>query len=154
MPYKAWRPTCSCRNGYSPTETVCPDCGKKTKCEGWRYSMYEAMARQQTVYGLKPIGPHRRMVDELFQGALKGCDRCGGSGLLDRDGGASWEKCGGCGGLGRTLAISPEEFEAIRQKVLEAYPEQGAPRVQGFAGGVILQNLSTGTMEVYPRDPD
>ena len=62
--------------------------------------MHEAMARYQTLYGLKPIGAHRRLADELFNDVEIQCEACGGRGLRDVNNGASWERCVICRGLG------------------------------------------------------
>ena len=37
----------------------CSRCGGSGDYDGWHYRMHEAMARYQSLYGLKPIGAHR-----------------------------------------------------------------------------------------------
>ena len=152
MPYKGWKPTCSCRTSYSPTATVCPDCGQEAEYMGWQSNMYESMARYQTLYELKPIGPHRRFQDELFRSTTVACSACEGRGLLDRNGGADWESCRVCRGLGAVFYITPEEVRAIRDQVLEAFPEAAASPVPGFANAILIQDLSQGTIEGFPKE--
>ena len=74
MPQKMWKHTCPegegrfyC-NGLSVSS--CSLCGGSGEFDGWHYRMHEAMARYQTLYGLKPIRAHRRMADELFDDVM------------------------------------------------------------------------------------
>jgi hypothetical protein len=57
---------------------LCSRCGGPGEYDGWHYRMDEAMASYQSLYGLKPIGPHRRMADELFNEVKV---KCGSPGI-------------------------------------------------------------------------
>lgn len=74
--------------------------------------MHEAMARYQTVYGLKPIGPHRKLADELFGGVSTECEACGGGGVVGQ---ADWRRRDTCQGRGVLFTRSPAEIDAIRR---------------------------------------
>jgi phage FluMu protein Com len=89
--------------------------------------MIELMGCYQQLHGLKALGDHRPLTDKLFEGTTTKCLRCNGSGLLDAKGGKTCVHCPRCRGLRVVYIISQEEVEAIRQKVIEAYPNAGAP---------------------------
>jgi hypothetical protein len=111
----------------------CRRCGGPGEYDGWHYRMHEAMARYQSLYGLKPIGPHRRMADELFNDVKVKCEACGGRGLRDVNGGASWEHCGVCRGLGILFTGPATEIAEIRSRVLDVFPDAAADPVPEFA---------------------
>ncbi len=102
---------------------VCPTCGDVGEYDGWHYSMQEAMGAYQRRYGLKPIGPHRRLADELFAGATIACPLCNGRGLRDADAGEGYLECVLCSSTGQLMRLSAEEFQARRREVLAAYPD-------------------------------
>lgn len=89
--------------------------------------MFTAMARYQAFYGLKPVGPHRPLADGILRDVTCTCDACGGTGLAGTHGGLGWRLCPECHGFGGVYAISREELEARRRRVLARYPD-AAPR--------------------------
>jgi hypothetical protein len=82
MPQKMWKPRCSKGGGglSRSGSPGCSSCGELGEYDGWHPRMYEAMARYQSQYGLKPIGPHRQLGDELLGAAKEKCSGCGGRG--------------------------------------------------------------------------
>lgn len=108
--------------------------------------MHEAMAQYQTLHRLKPVGRHRRMTDELFDSALATCRTCKGHGLRDAIDRRSWRLCDACRGLGSVFTKSAEEFEALRERVLAAYPEAAADPVPSIFGWPVA--FSEATREV------
>jgi uncharacterized protein (DUF983 family) len=106
---------------------VCPACGEGGKYDGWHHSMIEAIGAYQRRYGLKPIGPHRQLADQLFTGATCTCPLCGGRGLLDAEVEDGYTECPLCRGTGRLMLLDAEEFHARRREVLVAYPDAAAP---------------------------
>ena len=141
MPYQRWVNRCSCSYFRTGLPT-CPECGRPRELAGWSYSMHEAMAAYQCLYGLKPVGPHRRLADESFRGLTVSCDACGGEGLLGDSPG--WIACGACRGLRRVFTVPPEVVDSVRAQVLEEFPEAAAARVQGFPGSPVIHSLGTG----------
>jgi len=128
MPGKLWRPTCGCwPNLVGQGSPRCDRCGKRGVPAGWQYGLIELMGVYARLRGLKPLGDHRPLADKLFKGTTTKCLRCNGSGLLDAKRGKTWIDCPDCRGLRHVYIISREEVEAIRQKVLDAYPNAGAP---------------------------
>ena len=152
MPYRIWKHTCEESGSCLMNTPVCKYCGCEGEYDGWRYNMYGDMARSQTFYGLKPIGSHRPLQAELFRGTTVACEACEGRGILDRNHGAAWETCGVCRGLGGLFCITPEEVRAIRNQVLEAFPEAAASPVPGFANAILIQDLSKGTIAGVPEE--
>ena len=126
MPQKFWNYSC-CKNGRRAAGGMptCPSCGQPGQYDGWHYGMYEAMSVYQNMHGLKPIGPHRRLADELFADASVACLTCAGRGLLDVSGGEAWIQCSDCRGIGYIWKITAEEVKVLRRQVLEAFPYAG-----------------------------
>jgi hypothetical protein len=91
--------------------------------------MHEAMARCQSKYGLKPIGPHRKMADELLGSLNETCKRCDGRGLNDLANGSSWRVCPACRGFGSFFTAPAYEIRALRRRILAAYPDAAAEAV-------------------------
>ena len=83
------------------------------------------MSVYQNMYGLKPIGPHRRLADELFADVSVACLTCAGRGLLDVSGGEAWIQCSDCRGMGFIWKSTSEEVKALRRQVLEDFPDAG-----------------------------
>jgi hypothetical protein len=109
--------------------------------------MHEAMARYQTYTGLKPVGPHRSMTDELFwTGPRIRCEACNGKGL--HDAGPTWVECPACQGEGTppNSRMSQEERSRLRRLVLEVYPNAAADPVDWRTAGVLVMNLKEGKM--------
>ncbi len=158
MPQQMWKHTCS-ESGSSHWmgAPVCSSCGGPGEYDGWHPRMYEAMAQYQTRYRLKPIGPHRRMTDELFSTVRVNCPACSGRGLRDTADGSSWQPCTACQGIGSLFTKPAEEIEALRRRVLAAYPDAAAEPVSEFFAGVVA--FSGATQEVvtpstkYPPKP-
>jgi hypothetical protein len=108
--------------------------------------MDEAKACYQYVYGLAPTGPHRPMASRLFENTRRRCESCNGEGVLGPDE-HSWTVCATCEGTGGFWVIGPSEVEAIRRRILEAYPQAAAPAGPiHFLSGRLVQDLSTGLM--------
>jgi len=105
----------------------------------WRLTMYESMARYQYVYGLKPIGPHRQLADQLLSPLRTHCPRCDARGLLsfgDRD---VCGICPVCEGTGGFWSEPDSVVDGLRATVLESFPEAAAPPVC-FLGPVAFSN--------------
>jgi len=143
MPQKMWKHTCpeGGRSFWMGT-SFCSSCGEVGEYDGWHYSMHEAMAKYQICYGLKPIGPHRPMADELFREATITCETCGGRGLRDIHEGASWEHCRACRGLGIHFTKPAAEIAEIRRRILDAFPDAAAEPVPEFATTPLALDLS------------
>ena len=104
--------------------------------------MHEAMARYQTLYGLKPIGAHRQMADELFNDVTILCKACGGQSLRDVNSGASWERCISCRGLGILFTKPAAEIAGIRRRVLDAFSGAAADPIPRFVTAPLAYDLS------------
>ncbi len=115
--------------------------------------MYVAMARYQALFGLKPIGPHQPLADELLRDTTQTCAACGGTGLAGTHGGVGWWACPECHGLGAVCRLAPEELQARRQRVLNHYPD-AAPRDwrPGRSLRLPALDLATGEMVDLERD--
>ena len=109
--------------------------------------MFQAMARYQTLKGLKPVGPHRRLADELLKNITCKCSTCRGTGLYGTYGGMGWLVCPSCHGLGDVYNITLDELQALRQQVLDRYPDAAAPGWRpGHPISCPAQELATGRM--------
>src|SRR5688500_5370465 len=116
MPLKRWKhPCCDGTTGGLYTVPTCDRCGSTGEYAGWAWTMHEAMARYQTWYGIKPIGSHRKLVDELFGPRVVRCSTCSGSGLEGVDSGKGYRLCDDCGGEGKRFDGSEHEFERLRR---------------------------------------
>lgn len=147
MPQQMWKHTCP-KSG-SPHWTgspACRTCGGVGEYDGWHLRMHEAMARYQTRYRLKPIGPHRRMTDELFASVTVRCQACAGRGLRDTADGSSWVPCFSCEGFGSLFTRPAEEIEALRRRVLAIHPDAAADPVPDFLRGPLA--LSGATQQI------
>jgi hypothetical protein len=126
MPVRIWIYPCghgSC-TGAVPS---CPECGEPGRFDGWHASSSEAMAAYSHLYGLQPVGPHREVADEVFEGTTRFCPRCGGRQFIGL-GGEQWCECPHCEGTGHVFLMPPEDVEELRQAVLAAFPDAGAAR--------------------------
>jgi hypothetical protein len=138
MPQQMWKHRCRDSESFHwMGAPVCRSCGGRGEYDGWHPRMHEAMARYQTRYRLKPIGPHRQMADDLLGLAQVTCHRCSGRGLMDTADGHGWQPCEACDGLGARFTKPPDEIEAIRSRVLAAYPDAAAEPVPDFFVGPI-----------------
>jgi hypothetical protein len=144
MPQRMWKHRCPDDRTESWMGTaVCRSCGGRGDYDGWHYTMHEAMARYQSQYRLKPIGPNRGMADTLLRDTTVACEVCRGRGLRDV-GGDRWETCQTCRGFGSVFAFSASEIQRRRQRVLDAYPDAEAQAVPDFAGAPLAFNLAAG----------
>jgi hypothetical protein len=148
VPQKMWKHTCPEGGGrvVAMGSPFCSCCGGRGEYDGWHYRMHEAMARYQTLYGLKPIGAHRQMADELFNDVKIQCEACRGQGLRDVNSGASWERCISCRGLGILFTKPAAEIAGIRRRVLDAFPGAAADPIAEFATAPLAHDLSQGTI--------
>lgn len=122
MPAQKWKHACSCTPAILVGVPRCEECGVPGVYDGWHYTMYEAMANYQRRYGVKPVGPHRPMSDQLLAGATSTCSDCTGKGLRDTSNHISFSKCSRCQGLGTLWAKSPEEIGMLLRRILAEYP--------------------------------
>jgi hypothetical protein len=126
MPQQIWRPSCDCSPGTSGMGTPdCRQCGQPGQYEGWHMGMIETFAASSRRTGLKPMGPHRRLADELFQGQIVTCPTCAGCRVLDVDNGKTWQLCPDCRGVGSLFKGTLQEFMGIRSRILAQFPEAG-----------------------------
>ena len=154
MPRKMWKHRCPNDGGglsWSGSP-VCGSCGGSGEYDGWHPGMYETMARYQSKYGLKPIGPHRRMADELLGSLNEKCEPCDGRGLRDTANGSSWRVCEACRGLGSFFTKPAEEIEALRRRVLATYPDAAASAVPNFFTGTPALSLANQEMVDLSRE--
>jgi hypothetical protein len=144
MPIERWKHTCSATGGTSwGSNDRCKECGKLPIYDGFHLTMYEAMARYQYTYGMKPMGPHREMVHALLGQLHILCDICGGNSILNDCVYNGWSVCPKCEGSGGLWSVPPAEVEAARQKVLQAFPNADAPRPKHiFAAGLVALDLA------------
>lgn len=155
MPYRQWTNRCACEAYLRTAEPTCPTCGQARDYAGWAFSMHESMARYQSLYRLKPVGPHRKMADEALRNLTASCEACEGVGLLDAPPG--FRVCESCRGLGRVFTMPVDVVDGIRNNVLEHYPEAAAAPVTGFPGGPVIQDMSSGAMlgaEARPHEEE
>ena len=115
--------------------------------------MHQAMARYQALKGLKPDGPHRSLADRLLKNITCKCGTCNGTGLHGTYGSMGWRICPTCHGLGEAYNITLEELQALRQQVLDRYPDAGPP---GWSPGhpisCPVQEITTSLMiDACPR---
>lgn len=120
MPQKMWQNAC-CEGVWTgaPKPCSCPPSRKDLRSR-WSLGMYEAMSRYQQHYGLKPMGPHRKLADALLNEVTSRCDRCDGRGLLDA--GDNWRSCPDCRGFGTLPLPGAPELKAIRAEVAAKFP--------------------------------
>lgn len=110
--------------------------------------MYEAMARYQNRYGLKPIGPHRQLADQLFSGTANKCPRCDGKGLININQGEGYQTCPGCNEEGHVFNQGGKKIEKIRQKVISAFPDAAVEaKITDVTAAPLGPNLETGVVE-------
>jgi len=123
---------------------TCKHCGEAGEPGGWRYGMYEDMAAYQTLYRLKPTGPHRKAADDAFRALTVACDVCSGRGVIDHPlGGAV---CPSCRGLRLLFTVPEDVVDTLRQQVLDAFPDAAADPVNSFPTGVVILDLARGVI--------
>jgi hypothetical protein len=101
--------------------------------------MHEAMAIYQTLYGLKPIGAHRRMAHELFNDVKIRCEACGGQASATK---IDWDA------LPNLSAEDLRDLGVVlgshRRRVLDAFPGVAADPIPEFATAPLAYDLSHG----------
>src|SRR5262245_26661784 len=124
MPHRVWKHQCK-KGGpvvWQGTD-VCEDCGRRGIPAGWSRSIFEMMGAYQRRTGLKPIGPHRPLADELLGRLTRRCQACASQGLLDAAQGEGWRDCPACDGLGAYLVGTAAEIAEAQRRILEAFPD-------------------------------
>src|SRR2546426_11670807 len=100
MPTKKYSNDC-CSPGnwtFDPEPCACADPRIRSR---WSPSMIERMGLYSRHTGLKPIGPHRPLADELFKDVTLICGHCDGDGFIDPGRGDDrWTYCPACDGSG------------------------------------------------------
>jgi hypothetical protein len=129
MPYRMWDHSHCCDRSQTNTPE-CSDGETRGRDTGWYLSMYESMACYQYVYGLKPLGPHRQLADQLLTPLRVNCLRCGYTGLVSCNEGQRYRACPACEGTGGTWGAPEDAVQAIRDSILEAFPDAAAPPVR------------------------
>lgn len=149
MPAKRYIHNCNC-NSESPFAECCWKCGERGTYAGWEGVMFDKMAAYARERGLKPIGLHRKLADQIFDGVFLTCGRCGGRGYLagDADRGRPCDTCSACGVVS---ALPLEEVAALRARVIAVFPDAAhePPPVEG----PFILALATGTM-ISAKYPD
>jgi hypothetical protein len=138
MPYRMWGHSLCCGT-FQTNSPECNDGQRRGVYAGWHFSMYESMARYQYIYGLKPLGPHRGLTDQLLSPLRVDCPRCGHAGLLDLNEGERCRACPVCEGTGGSWGAPDDVVKAIRESILEAFPDAAAPPVCFLGGPLALK---------------
>jgi hypothetical protein len=141
---KSWTVLACCPDSVFFTPN-CPFCKLPGEYVGWTRTKNEQMAIYQYVYGLKPRGPHLGLADRLLGSTRKCCYDCRGTGITVSERPADRRPCPHCEGTGGSLAISQEEFDALRQRVLDAFLEAEMKHpTSHFLGADVLFSLGRG----------
>ncbi len=153
MPIRMWKHSCGTERGELWGEQTCRQCGRRGEYAGWFITRFEAMAWHQKTYGLKPIGLHRPFADQIFDKATVLCRSCAGRGLVDVNQGERYSICAVCQGAQVVLVVSPIEFEQLRLRVLDAFPDAGASTAIANPVGIsLVHDLKKGV--IIPLDDD
>ena len=154
---KSWT-IMSCCPGSAHFTPICPMCKLPSEYIGWTINNNERMACYQYVYGLKPLGPHRPLADRLLANTRARCYDCRGTGITISERPAGRRPCPHCEGTGGFLAIPQGEFDALRQRVLDAFPDAEVKHpTSHFLGADVLFSLDRGeafSARDKPRPPD
>ncbi len=126
MPSQLWRHACG-EGEVVEGSPQCATCGTRGAFDGWHLSMWEAASVYRKVYGLGPIGPHRRLAHFLFAGMRDECVDCGGRAVLTLDE-ETWQGCRACDATGGAWNRTAEEIEGARRHVLAKWPNAALPR--------------------------
>lgn len=127
----------------------CPKCGKPGQPARWVLTMHEAMARYQYVTGLKPVGPHRPMADEVIGPLRDLCMSCAGHGLCMR-GADDWRLCPDCEGTGAYWTVKEYRIRRALKRILKRFPEAAAPDLPGFVRYPLAYDLDEEVMVAGP----
>jgi hypothetical protein len=150
MPHPLWRHTCGGTH-LLIRSPICSTCGNEGEFHGWRLSVHESMARYQYVYGLKPIGPHRQVADDLLFDLRAPCPRCLWDGIITVEGGGTWRMCPVCEGTGGFWTPPDEQVEAVRQEILKQFPDAAARSLPGFVSVGVVLDLGSNEIVAVPR---
>jgi len=155
MAQEMWIPKCGHVGAVTRTATPeCEICGQEHQFDGWYLTMHERMAVYQYVYGLKPIGPHRPLADDVLAGKREPCRSCDGRGIVTLRRADHWALCATCEGTGGHWNCSPEELEALRRRVIEDFPDSGVDAgPHRFVSPGLVHDLGTGTIVDLLREP-
>jgi hypothetical protein len=145
MPRKMWQNAC-CETAWHGAPSPCScAASRKDQRSRWSLGMHEAMMRYQLRYGLKPIGPHRKLADALLNAVTERCSRCDGGGLFDARDGATWRLCPHCRGFGVLPLPNAPELKAVRAEVGARFPGAVVPNADNVGSDSlrhVLQNRS------------
>ena len=142
MPHAMWRHSCCPAGTGSSNVPACSACGQPGAFDGWRLSMYEMMARYQYVFGVKPLGPHRGLTDQLLGPMRQQCANCAGAGIctLSVD---AWRACPACEGTGGVWTGTPLQHDAAYAEILRNFPHAAARgRPRDFLAGAVVLDLA------------
>lgn len=148
MPQHMWDHSQCCGDFLSGS----PECGDghtRGRYAGWLLTTHESMARYQYVYGLKPIGPHRFLADQLLTPLRDSCPRCNRKGILDYNDGATFGLCPVCEGTGGSWDAPDDVVNARRRTVLESFPNAGAPSVRFFCVPLVMKTPENIMVELF-----
>lgn len=145
MPILMWKHKDCCNSpGHLSGSPVCHDGLQRGIPAGWHRYMYESMAAFQYAYGLKPIGPHIKLVTEFMVPLRAQCTRCDG-GVIQM--GEGWRKCSSCEATGGYWTCTDEQLKEARGKVLAAYPDAAVPETPSwFLGAILVLDTKTNTV--------
>lgn len=134
MPATDWSKRCSCRDrGFrNANSCACPTCGA-IAAETWTLRRHEAMAQYQRLFRLKPVGPHRPMLERVLRQRIRTYTNCGTSGFRARNY-AYPCLCDECDALGARWHTAPHVADAARETILAMYPDASAPPTLGAFG--------------------
>jgi hypothetical protein len=135
---------------------ICPDCGLKGQYDGLQLSMIESMGAYSRQTGLRPIGPHRGMADELLTDRFVVCEHCQGRGITYTitETRVTYQDCSHCNGGQYVFNGSQEEFDTLIKKIVNAFPSAptGAPVGLKPAPWANLHDGYTGGTIIRPED--
>lgn len=155
MPHHYWQNACCSPDTWSgsPTTWACQSPIRRAR---WGLTMHESMLRYQLHYGLKPVGAHRRLADELFRPVQQRCSQCDG-GLIAINDGDDFAICTDCSGFGARPLPGAPELLRLRQEILKQFPSSGAEPpstasaarlLEAIRGAkVVIHNLGTGLID-------
>jgi len=157
MPQLMWKhQKCRCRmSGALLGTPTCSDGLRGGVLDGWHRTMYEGMAAYQYAYGLKPIGPHRVLADEILTPLRATCAGCKGRGVFTAVPGTGWRACPACEGTCGYWTCTDEELAEARGKVLEAFPDaMGLDTPSRFLGAVVILHMDCGWGQMIVANED
>src|SRR2546427_10614177 len=155
MPQKLYIPSCVHQPGHRTGARCCQSCGAQHQFDRWGLTMHEQMAVYQYVYGLKPIGPHGPLADELLASKRQPCRLCEGAGIITLHRGDSWGLCATCEGTGGHWTCRFEEVGALRRLVLQQFPDARVDATpHSFVSPRLVHDLGAGMIVDLLQEPD